>query len=285
MSVRSGGPAPELFLSGEVGNVGRRAPVLRAADALLDGWARLRGARRRLDALVRETPRRRVLALCPYRPDSARVDEAAAELAASGHEVRLAFGSTGDPRPALAGATVASGLMGGKFQNLNAILGAAGRRDEDWTLLVDDDVRLPPGFVDRLVAACERFRLELAQPALTLASHGAWRVTRRRVGSLVRETRFVEIGPVTALTRQAADELMPFPDLRFGWGLDLHWAALAGRRGWRLGVVDALPVRHETAGVASAYPHGDAVAEAQQFLAGHEFLPAAEANVTVRGLG
>ena len=42
-------------------------------------------------------------------------------------------------------------------------------------------------------------------------------------------------------------ELLPFPELRFGWGLDLHWAALAAERGWRLGVVDATPVRHESA--------------------------------------
>jgi hypothetical protein len=209
----------------------------------------------------------------------------AAELRSSRHDVRLAFGSTGDARPELGEATVASGLAGGKFQNLNAILEAAGRNGEDWTVVVDDDVLLPPRFLDRLLAVCERFGLQLAQPALTLASHGAWRVTRRRPRPLARETRFVEIGPVTLLSRDAAAELIPFPDLRYGWGLDVHWAALAADRGWRLGVVDALPVRHELAGVASAYPYADAVAEAQRFLAGREFLPASEANETLMVLG
>ena len=51
----------------------------------------------------------------------------------------------------------------------------------------------------------------------------------------MRETRFVEIGPVTAFGRAAAAELLPFPELRYGWGLDLHWAAVAAERGWRLG--------------------------------------------------
>ncbi len=194
-----------------------------------------------------------------------------AELRRSGHEVRLAFGST-------------DAHGGGKFQNLNAILAEAGREDEDWLLVVDDDVVLPDRFLDRMLGVCEHFGLRLAQPALTRASHGAWDVNRRRARPLARETRFVEIGPVTLLAREVADELVPFPDLRFGWGLDLHWAAVARREGWRLGVVDALPVRHDLAGVASAYPHADAVAEAQSFLSEREFLPAAEADETVQEL-
>ena len=103
-------------------------------------------------------------------------------------------------------------------------------------------------------------------------------MTRRRPASLVRETRFVEIGPLTAFGRRAAEELLPFPDLRFGWGLDLHWAALAAERGWRLGVVDATPVRHEAATVGSSYETADAQAEAAGFLADRPYLPAARAG-------
>ena len=272
MTARAAGPAPESFLSGKVGHVGpRRTPVLRAGDALLDLGLRLRGVPRRLDALAREVPARRVLAVCAYRPDSTRVKAVEAELRRSRHQVRLAFGST-------------EVHGGGKFQNLNAILEEAGREDEDWLIVVDDDVVLADAFVDRMLGVCERFGLQLAQPALTRASHGAWDVTRRRARPLARETRFVEIGPVTLIAREVAAELVPFPDLRFGWGLDLHWAALARERGWRLGVVDALPVRHDLAGVASAYPRADAVAEAQSFLSGREFVPASEAGETVREL-
>jgi hypothetical protein len=150
--------------------------------------------------------------------------------------------------------------------------------DFDWILAVDDDLLLPPRFLDRFIALCERFALDLAQPAQTLRSHSAWRVTRRRPASLVRETRFVEIGPLTAFGRRAAAELLPFPGLRFGWGLDLHWAAIAAERRWRLGVVDATPVRHESATVGSAYPRAEAEAEATDFLASRPHLPASRAG-------
>jgi hypothetical protein len=158
------------------------------------------------------------------------------------------------------------------------VLAGADVEDVDWLLAVDDDVRLPGRFLDRFIALCERFGLDLAQPAQTLRSHSAWKVARRRPLSLVRETRFVEIGPVTAFGRRARTELVPFPELRFGWGLDLHWAALAAERGWRLGVVDAVPVRHEAGLVAATYARTDAVEEAARFLAERPYLPAASAG-------
>jgi hypothetical protein len=277
-------PDPETFLSGETGHVaGVRRTLLRGAgDRLLDLRALAARSGRRLDELAGRCPERRVRALCVYRPGNAeRALTAARELPSSRHRVQLAFGATGEPHPALAAETVESGLRGGKFQNLNALLAAAGGASEDWTLVVDDDVALPRRFLDRLVGVCEAFDLALAQPAQTLASHAAWRVTRRRGGSLVRETRFVEIGPVTAFRHDAAEQLMPFPELRYGWGLDLHWAALAAERGWRLGIVDALPVRHAQAPVAAAYGHSDAIEEARRFLAGRPYVTSDDAQQTL----
>ena len=113
------------------------------------------------------------------------------------------------------------------------------------------------------------------------AHRRAWRVTRRRPWSLARRTRYVEIGPVTLFRRAVAQELMPFPELRFGWGLDNHWGALAHERGWRLGVVDALPVRHEFQEVATAYTHAEAIAEARRFLAGRPYLRTDDAQRTL----
>jgi hypothetical protein len=265
----------EPFLSGRVGHVGpRRAVALRALDRLLDSALRLRGVPRALDRLAAAVPRRRVLALCVYRPGGELAGPAVAALRRTRHELTLALGATAEADPALAADTVATGLAGGKFENLSSILRVSGLDpgDADWTVVLDDDVVLPPRFLDRLVGLCERYGLTLAQPAQTLASHAAWEVTRRRPLSIARETAFVEIGPVTALRGDAARELTPFPDLRYGWGLDLHWAALARERGWRLGVLDALPVRHERAGVASAYRHEQAVAEARRFLDGRPYL-------------
>ncbi len=151
----------------------------------------------------------------------------------------------------------------------------------DWLLVLDDDVVLPRGFVDGLINLAERYELRLAQPAHRLRSHAAWRVTRRRAGSVVRETAFVEIGPVTALHRDAFSELLPFPALRMGWGLDAHWSALARTHGWRLGVLDVLPIAHRAAPAASVYSREEAVAEARAFLAEHPYLPASELQRTL----
>ena len=214
-----------------------------------------------------------------YRPPAQRLVHALASLRSShGHDVTLRFGSTGDPVPELAEHTVATGLSGGKFENLNELWTGD---PPDWTLVADDDVGLPDRFLDRFVGVAERFELAMAQPAQTHASHAAWPVTRRRAGMLVRETRFVEIGPVTGFRSDAAAELVPFPPLRYGWGLDAHWAAVAEEHGWRLGVIDALPVRHDEGAVAATYSGDEAIAEAQRFLAGRPYVPSARLQETL----
>jgi hypothetical protein len=231
----------------------------------------------RVDRLARRQPPRRVLVASVYRHGSL-LPAALPRLTSDRHEVVLSLGAVGGADEKLAEHTVAEGLSGGKFGNLNQVLDAGADNDFDWILAVDDDLVLPRRFLDRFVALCERFSLDLAQPAQTLRSHSAWRVTRRRPASLARRTRFVEIGPLTAFGRRAAAELLPFPELRYGWGLDLHWAALAEERGWRVGVVDATPVRHESATVGSAYPRAEAEAEAAEFLASRPHLPASRAG-------
>jgi hypothetical protein len=272
-------PEPATFLSGDAGDVS--APWRRVKRTLGEaafGLADLAaGTRRETDRLATRQPPLRVLVLSVYRPGSLLADAVPA-LRSERHQARIVLGSMGEPDPRLAEQTVAAGLTGGRFENLNRLLALDGGHDPDWTLLVDDDVELPDRFLDRFVALCEAFDLQLAQPAQTLRSHSAWKVVRRRPASLVRETRFVEIGPVTGFRREAATELLPFPELRFGWGLDLHWAALAAERGWRLGVVDALPVRHEAGLVASAYSRKDAIDEARRFLADRPYLPSSAAG-------
>jgi hypothetical protein len=258
-------PDPATFLSGERGEAA--GTTARARDLWLDARLALGGAARKLDGL--EVPRRGIAIMSVYRPETERLTRAHPQLSSDRHLVSVAFGSMG---AATVPGTVATGLSGGKFQNLNAVRDVVGEVDADWTLIVDDDVEFPHRFLDRFVAACEQWDLALAQPAQTLRSHAAWPVTRRRAGQAVRLTGFVEIGPVTAMRREVARELMPFPDLRYGWGLDAHWAAIAEQRGWRLGIVDALPVRHEHAPVAAAYSSREAIEEARHFLAGRPYV-------------
>jgi len=272
-SLREGRPGADGgaadFLSSESGTVGGVDAVLRGLrDEAVDAFQIASGRRLRLKlAARREPPLRRVLALGVVRPEHRTLAEGIrAELLRSRHDVEL---HTCAPQ----------GL--GKFENLNRLLAEHPPGEHDWLLIVDDDIELPRGFLDRMLFLCERFSLALAQPAHRLNSHAAWPVTRRRPGSVARETEFVEIGPLTAFAHTTFETLLPFPQLRMGWGLDAHWAALAREHGWRCGVIDAVAIRHRAAPAADSYPRAAAVAEAREFLAARAYLGASETQRTL----
>jgi hypothetical protein len=269
-------PGPD-YLSGHGGAVaGRRAALASVTDAALDVRARATRAPGRLArAAAQSPPARRVLVLGVDRdaPDGLMA-AARAELERSRHDVSFAL---------------AAGTGGrGKFENLNGLLAEHPADGADWLVVLDDDVALPPGFLDGALFLAERFDLKLAQPAHRRRSHAAWKVTRRRAGSVVRETAFVEIGPVTLFHADTFSALLPFPELAMGWGLDLHWAALARERGWRLGVIDALPVSHGQRPPAADYSSEGARAEAEAFLAQRPYVSRDQAERTLavhRGWG
>jgi hypothetical protein len=260
----------DAWASGESGIVAGVRGTTRAVltDALLDARRVARLEPWRLARAARTAPpRRRVLAIGIEREDVPNLmAQARAELRRSRHDVELATAPVGGA---------------GKFENLNALLARHPPDDCDWLLAIDDDVELPRGFLDGFLLLAERFDLKLAQPAHRRRSHAAYRVTRRRGGSVVRETGFVEIGPVCAFHRSTFETLLPFPALRAGWGLDAHWAALAREHGWRIGVIDALPIRHALRPIADSYRREEAVEEARAFLADRPHVTAAEAQRTL----
>jgi hypothetical protein len=269
---------PPDFLSGTSGTVGGLDERRRAVkDRLLDAREVASGRRLHLAAGARrEPPRRRVTVLSVVRPEHRPLARRAhAEILRSRHAVQLHVCPPREPGPQAA--------QRGRFENLNRLLAehAPQQNGSDWLLTIDDDVTLPRGFLDRLLFVAERLAFDLAQPAHRLRSHAAWEVTRRRPGAVARTTRFVEIGPVTLFARSTFAELLPFPQLRMGWGLDLHWSALARERGWRLGVIDAVAIGHAAAPAASAYPREQAIAEARAFLAERPYLTAREAQTTL----
>lgn len=238
------------------------------ADAVCDVAAAAGRQATRLRRAAAASPARRVLALAVERNDEPNLlAPAREELLASHHEVEFASRTAG---------------QAGKFENLDALLAEHPAAGHDWLLVVDDDVALPRGFLDSFLFLAERFGFRLAQPAHRHRSHAAFAITRRRPGALARQTAFVEIGPVSAFHSATFETLLPFPPLRVGWGLDAHWSALAAKRGWAIGVIDATPVRHGLRQIASSYDRGDAIAEAREFLAGRPYTPAREAQRTYR---
>ena len=259
----------EDFLSGASGTVGGLGSLARRlADGSIDTLEVAGGRRLRLARCARRSPpTRSVLALMIERPEHRQSASATRrELSRSRHAVETHVRAP-DGR--------------GKFESLNALLAAHPPERSDWLLVLDDDVALPSGFLDRFLFLAERFSLDLAQPAHRLDSHAAWKVTRRRPLSAVRETSFVEIGPVTAFARATFATLLPFPQLRMGWGLDLHWAALAREHGWRCGILDAVAIGHRAAPAGAAYGHSQAIAEAREFLDGRPYVRADEAERTL----
>lgn len=261
--------SPDDFLSGTSGLVFGKRATARAlvADAVADVVAQLRGQPGRLrHAATTWPPRRQVLVLAVERDDEPNLlAEAREEVLRSRHAVTFAS------------RTVAGR---GKFENLNLLLAENPPDAYDWLLVLDDDVALPPHFLDVFLFLIERFGLRLAQPAHRARSHAAWQVTRRRPGSLVRETNYVESGPLVAFQATTFRVLLPFPDLRAGWGLDHHWGALARERGWAIGIVDATPIRHGLRQIAVAYDRADAIAEGRRFLANRPYVNASEARRT-----
>jgi GT2 family glycosyltransferase len=253
------------FLSGESGTVGGRRDALRELEdraAALRGAGQLLRARRAARGL-----RRRVLVLSVVRDaHRALYEEAIAQLRRSACEVV----ALERPPGALA-----------KFANLNLLLEGVELERFDWILLMDDDVRLPAGFLAPFLHLAERYGLRLAAPAHRMRSHAAWRLTRRRWGVLARETAFVEIGPLTALHRDTYTTLLPFPAAGMGWGLDAHWSWLAREHGWRIGVIDLLPIAHLAAPAASAYDREEAITAARAFLAEHPYLAVRESQRTL----
>lgn len=267
-----GGTQPSTnddFLSGESGTVGGADAIRRElVDIGIDALEVASGRRGRLVRAARSAPpRRSVLALGVTRPENEALARAArSELLRSRHDVEIATSSPGGS---------------GKFENLNRLLAEHPLENRDWLLIVDDDVQLPRGFLDRFLFVCERFELRLAQPAHRARSHAAWPHTRRQPGSVARVVGMVEIGPVTALHRDTFAALTPFPDVRMGWGLDAHWAALARDHSWRCGVVDAVAIGHRASPVAGGYSRDAAIEEARELLAHRPYLPAGESRATL----
>ncbi len=273
----------EDLLSGASGTIeGKKRLLAGAYDALLDLGLAFKTGSAGLDQAAGSHPAGRIQVLGVYNPEGdCLLPEAAVELERSHHRVDIKLGSLGRVRPELDRFTVADSLSGGKFENLNTLLDLVSIAEADWILIIDDDVALPSRFLDRFIFLIEKYNLMLAQPAQSRTSHAAWDICRRQPRTVLRETRFVEIGPVTAIHRDAVGAFMPFPPLKMGWGLDLHWSAVAEEHGWRMGVVDATPIEHSLRRPASDYSRAQATDEARDFLSNNVHIDREQATELV----
>ena len=132
-----------------------------------------------------------------------------------------------------------------KFQLLNRLIGDIGDDAYQYLLVTDDDVELGDGFLDGYLALQERLQLSLCQPARTHDSFIDHYFVAQLLGIAGRRTRFVEIGPVFSVAKEAFPVLLPFDeDAPMGWGLDFVWPRTVEKAGLQMGIIDATPVRH-----------------------------------------
>jgi hypothetical protein len=228
----------------------------RVVDTFFDFAMDLTGARNKIALVVNQTPRFRILVTGVAVPKRAGgMDAVVSKLRQSKHEITVSIVPMADA---------------GKFENLNSALVQAGQPLEnfDWIIATDDDVGLPANFLDQFIALAHAGDLKIAQPAHRFWSYCSWWITQRHWGSLVRRTKFVEIGPLNAFHRDAFSALMPFPPTRWCFGLDAYWTDLAHRHGWKIGIVDGTPIEHQRPPMES-YGFSNASNEGREFLKSH----------------
>lgn len=244
-----------------------RQALPKVEDFVVDRILDLRLAAIRRSAAYKAVPRRRILAVgvqSPRRPNA--LDAIFAQMGRTRHDIVF-------DQKEIEGK--------GKLENTNILLERHDLADFDWVFTVDDDVALPPLFTDTFIALAEAAELKIAGPAHRAKSFFSYGVTRRRPRALVRQTSFVEVGPIVAFRRETFADVFPLPALRYGWGLDLTWPMLVRRKGWRMGIIDAAALEHLNP-VAATYDAQTAIDEAKGYMEEKGFLPREECWLTLR---
>jgi hypothetical protein len=170
-----------------------------------------------------------------------------------------------------------------KFELVNRLLRDAAPGGFDYVVVSDDDIALPAGFLDAYLALVEQHDLALAQPARTHDSYIDHRFVEQLDGLDARWTRFVEIGPLFSIRRDALARLAPFdPGSPMGWGYDFVWPVVMEEAGLHMGIVDATPVSHSLRKPVANYDYATANQSMKAYLAAHPHLTRDRAFTIVR---
>jgi hypothetical protein len=157
----------------------------------------------------------------------------------------------------------------GKFDNVNYALSQVDAAKYDWIIVTDDDITTPAGLLDECLFLATKLDLRIFQPAHRFHSFCTYRINQRHWNTLARETYFVESGPLLGFHKSTFKTLLPFPRLRWAWGIDVYWSELARRSGWKIGVVDAIPIRHKRR-IGRSYGQVTAIEQARAFFSEHK---------------
>ena len=239
-------------------------------------------------AITGAGPGGRVLVLGVYLVDKPNLaGEIARELARTSRwqvEQRwVALGRSPVPSELAAVTTTSTRQPTPKFEIVNRLLGEAAAERFDYVVVTDDDIALSAGFLDAYLALVERHDLALAQPARSHDSFIDHHFVEQLDGLDARWTRFVEIGPLFSMRRDALTRLAPFdPGSPMGWGYDFVWPVVMEEAGLHMGIVDATPVTHSLRKPVAHYDYNDANRAMQAYLSSHAHLRRDRAFTIVR---
>ncbi len=170
-----------------------------------------------------------------------------------------------------------------KFALLNRLMEGVDIAAYDFILLCDDDILLPESFLDGLLQRQIKYDFALAQPARTQDSYIDHPIVGRVEGLDARRTRFVEIGPVVSIRRDAAVHLLPLDeDSGMGWGVDFIWPVLMEQAKLKMGIIDATPIAHKLRPPVQTYNYSDAVNQMHAYLADKPHLQPEDAMVVIK---
>ncbi|MCP5346811.1 MAG: hypothetical protein R3F41_15560 [Gammaproteobacteria bacterium] len=161
---------------------------------------------------------------------------------------------------------------------INRLLKESKHTEFDLVILVDDDIRLPKGFLDQYIEAQLSFDFSIAQPARTPNSVISHDITRQRAGLLARQTQFVEIGPLVSFRKDAYDHVLPLDeDSPMGWGLDFVWPVIMRNNEKKMGIIDFAAVAHTLRPTAGSYDNDRAKSDMERYLESRPHLNTSEA--------
>ena len=226
-----------------------------------------------------------VLVVGAYMADQlTNVEEISAELAAATtHEVRQSWASVGGGANPGVPTAMTFGTRVPKYVAVNSIIDRSDLAKVTYLLVCDDDMQLPPGFVDRFLGVQSALGFALAQPARSKTSACDHEIVRECPGAVARQTLFVESGPCFCAHRSVFDLIIPF-DLTspMGWGYEYVWAQILTANRLRMGIIDRTPVEHSLRPIAANYDRSSAYEAQQRLLAARGHLDIAECHRVLR---
>jgi hypothetical protein len=160
-----------------------------------------------------------------------------------------------------------------KYSLLNSLLQSVDVAEYDHVIIADDDITLPPSFLDTFLTLQRRLGFSIAQPARTSTSEIDHPIVEQQMGVLARQTRFVEIGPLVSFSASVYSLIFPFDTTSsMGWGYENVWSYQLQQCGLSMGIIDAAPIEHSMRRRGEYYSSSNALAERDTFLSQHAHL-------------